>query len=52
MVSIEKINSSELNLSAKRVNINLQNDKLYSELGIKMKNISDGLDSMIKEITS
>ena len=50
--NIEKINSSELNLSAKRVNINLQNDKLYSELGIKMKNISDGLDSMIKEITS
>jgi len=45
--NIEPVNSTELNLPAKRVNINLKNEKLFQELGIKMKNIKDGLQYML-----
>ena len=45
--NIEPINSTELNLQVKRVNINLNNKKLFEELGIRMKNVKDGLQSML-----
>jgi dTDP-4-dehydrorhamnose reductase len=45
--TIESINSNELNLSAKRVNINLKNTKLYNDVGILMKNTKQGLEDMM-----
>lgn len=43
------IKSEELKLSAKRVNVNLSNEKIFNNLGIKMMGIRDGLKSMIQE---
>ncbi len=43
------IKSDELRLSAKRVNVNLSNKKIFNELGIKMMGINDGMKAMIKE---
>jgi dTDP-4-dehydrorhamnose reductase len=40
------IHSSELNLQAKRVNVNLINEKLFEKTGIHMKGIRDGLLAM------
>ena len=45
---ITPIKSQELMLSAKRVNVNLSNDKILGELGIKMMGIEEGLKSMLK----
>jgi len=45
---IVPIHSSELNLPAKRVSINLKNNKIFSELGIRMKGIEEGLLEMKK----
>lgn len=45
---IKSINSSSLNLSAKRVNGNLSNEKLFRETGIKMRGIKEGLMEMFK----
>jgi|TARA_B110000495_G_scaffold113549_1_gene98285 dTDP-4-dehydrorhamnose reductase len=47
MKNTESINSNELNLSAKRVNINLKNNKLYNDVGILMKNTTEGLKDML-----
>lgn len=46
---IDKINSSELNLSASRKNIHLNNNKLFEESGIKMSGIKNGLIKMRDE---
>jgi len=46
---IVPIKSEELKLSAKRVNVNLSNEKIFNDLGIKMMGIRDGLKSMIQE---
>ena len=45
---IKPINSSALNLSAKRVNVNLSNEKLFKETGIKMMGVKEGLIEMLK----
>ena len=45
---IKPINSSSLNLSAKRVNGNLSNEKLFHETGIKMMGVKEGLIEMFK----
>ena len=45
---IKPINSSVLNLAAKRVNVNLSNDKLFKETGIKMMGVNEGLIEMLK----
>jgi dTDP-4-dehydrorhamnose reductase len=46
--SIEPITSDTLNLAAKRVNINLNNKKVFRETGIEMKNFTKGLMKMLK----
>jgi len=46
---IKPINSSSLNLPTKRVNGNLNNDKLFKEIGMKMMGIEEGLKEMVKE---
>lgn len=43
---IISINSDELNLPAKRVNVNLQNKKLIEKVGIKMYDFNEGLLEM------
>jgi len=43
---ITPITSDTLNLPAKRVNVNLSNNKLFQKTGIKMKGIKDGLIEM------
>lgn len=43
---IEPINSDNLNLSAKRVNVKLDNSKLFNHTGIKMRGLKDGLNDM------
>lgn len=45
---IKPINSSSLNLSAKRVNGNLNNEKLFCKTGIRMMGIKEGLSEMFK----
>ncbi len=45
---IKPINSSSLNLSAKRVNGNLSNEKLFRETGIRMLGVKEGLIEMFK----
>ena len=42
------INSDLLNLSAKRVNVNLKNEKLLDHTGIRMKDVDGGLKEMRK----
>ena len=46
---IEPINSSVLNLPTKRVNGNLNNDKLFHEIGLRMMGIKEGLKEMLKD---
>lgn len=46
---IEPITSHNLKLAAKRVNVNLSNEKIFNELGIRMMGIKDGLKSMLEE---
>ena len=46
---IKPIKSEQLKLSAKRVNVNLTNDKIFNELGIRMMGIESGLKHMIDE---
>ncbi|EGP92876.1 SDR family oxidoreductase [Nitrosarchaeum koreense] len=43
---IKPISSKSLNLPAKRVNVNLSNEKLFQKTGIKMMGIKDGIESM------
>lgn len=43
---INPIFSHELNLSAKRVNVNLSNEKLFKLYGIKMNGIVQGMNKM------
>jgi len=45
---IEPITSKTLNLAAKRVNVNLNNEKVFRETGIKMRNFTNGLMGMLK----
>lgn len=45
---IESVSSDTLNLPAKRVNINLNNQKLFKKTGIQMKTVRDGLYAMLK----
>lgn len=44
---IEPISSDTLNLPAKRVNVNLRNQKLLKKTGIHMMGIDDGLKAML-----
>jgi dTDP-4-dehydrorhamnose reductase len=46
---ITPINSDELNLDAIRVNVNLNNDKVFKETGIKMNNLTNGLIKLLEE---
>jgi len=48
---IKSINSSSLNLPAKRINGNLSNDKLFNETGIRMVGVKEGLIEMSKKST-
>ena len=43
------INSSLLNLSAKRSNVNLKNIKFVEQTGMKMKGVTEGLIQMLKD---
>lgn len=43
---IKPISSENLHLPAKRVNVNLSNDKIYQKTGIKMNGIIEGLQLM------
>lgn len=45
---IEPITSSTLNLPAKRVNVNLNNEKLFKDTGVQMRGIEKGLMNMVK----
>jgi dTDP-4-dehydrorhamnose reductase len=45
---IESITSGTLNLAAKRVNVNLNNEKAFRETGIEMRNFTNGLMKMLK----
>jgi len=42
------ITSDTLNLAAKRVNVNLSNEKIFQKTGIKMKDLRSGLEDMFK----
>ena len=46
---IVPINSEELNLAAKRVNVKLYNKKFYQKTGIQMLGIKEGLHEMKKK---
>ena len=46
---IKSIRGSELNLAAKRVNVNLSNQKFVANTGILMKGVREGLLDMLKE---
>ena len=46
---LKKTKSDSLNLPAKRVNVNLSNDKLYRKTGIRMKDVKEGLLDMRKK---
>ncbi len=46
---LKKINSSELNLPAKRANVNLDTGKLYHETGIQLSGLKQGLSKMYYE---
>ena len=44
---INSVNSSSLNLPAKRANIRISNKKLENEIGIKMKGVKEGAEDML-----
>jgi len=46
---IESINSDQLELAVKRVNVNLKNHKLFQKTGIQMKGVEEGAKEMIRE---
>jgi len=46
---IKPFESKELNLPAKRVNINLSNEKLFFDTGFKMKSVKEGLEVMLSK---
>jgi len=46
---IKPITSDKLNLAARRVNVNLDNQKLYKKIGISMKGVKEGLLQMRNE---
>ena len=46
---LKKINSSELNLPAKRANANLDNEKLFNKIGIQIPGFKQGLSKMYDE---
>ena len=46
---IQPINSKELKLSVKRVNVNLKNQKLFQKTGVIMKGVKDGAMEMFRE---
>lgn len=46
--NIKSINSKKLKLSAKRVNVNLKNEKIQREINVYMKNTKEGLEDMLK----
>jgi dTDP-4-dehydrorhamnose reductase len=48
---IKPISSKDLNLPAKRVNVNLSNEKLFKKIGFKMNGIVKGLQ-MMKDMNS
>jgi len=45
---IHPIDSSSLNLPAKRHNIRISNKKLETEIGMKMRGIKNGAEDMLK----
>ncbi len=47
---IMPIESKDLNLPARRVNINLSNKKLFSDTGFRMKSVKEGLEIMLSDI--
>jgi dTDP-4-dehydrorhamnose reductase len=46
---IKSINSIKLELTVKRVNVNLKNQKLFKKTGIKMKGVKEGGIEMFRE---
>ena len=46
---IKPITSQDLKLPARRSNVNLSNEKIFNEMGIRMMGIRDGLKSMLEE---
>ena len=46
---IKPITSDTLNLTAKRVNVNLNNNKVFQKTGIRMSDIKNGLIKMLEE---
>jgi dTDP-4-dehydrorhamnose reductase len=46
---VKPLKSEDLNLPAKRVKVNLSNEKVLRETGIKMKGVRDGLLYMLNE---
>lgn len=46
---VQPILSNVLKLSAKRSNVKLNNDKLIKKIGLKMKNVKEGLEMMKSE---
>ena len=46
---IKPISSKNLHLPAKRINVNLSNEKLFKKTGIKMSGIIEGLQQMKKD---
>lgn len=48
---IHPVSSSSLKLPAKRFNINVDNQKIYKETGVKMRGIKEGLIDMYSKIS-
>ena len=46
---LKKINSSELNLPAKRANVNLDTEKLFNKIGMRIPSFKQGLSKMYDE---
>ncbi len=46
---IKSVTSDTLNLAAKRVNVNLNNKKVFRKTGIQMRNITNGLMKMLED---
>ena len=46
---LKKINSSELNLPAKRANVNLDTEKLFNKIGMRIPSFKQGLSKMYNE---
>jgi len=46
---IQPITSDTLNLSAKRTNVNLSNQKIFQKTGIKLCGIKEGIEKMLDE---